>query len=63
MDAALPEMRRRHHRFQGRLDRAPGIGKEIGDARQRLVGFGVKHMQDGADEQRVACLFPVVAPL
>ena len=56
-------MRRRHHRAQRRLDRALGIGEEVGDAGERLVRLGVEHMQDRADQQRVAGLLPVVAPL
>jgi hypothetical protein len=60
MRAALAEVRRRHHRRQGRLDRPPRIGEEIGDAGQRLVRLGVEHVQDGADEQRMARLLPVV---
>ena len=55
-------MRRRHHRAQRRLDRALGIGEEVGDAGERLVRLGVEHMQDGADQQRVAGLLPVVPP-
>ena len=57
------EMLRRHHRLQCRLDRPPGIGEEIGDAGERLVGLGVKHVQDRADEQRMAGLLPVIAAL
>ena len=63
MDAAFAEMRRRHHRAQRRFDRAARIGEEIGDAGERLVRLGVEHVQDGADQQRVAGLLPVVSPL
>ena len=33
---------------------AAGIGEEGGDACQRLVCFGVEHVQDGAGQQGVA---------
>ena len=62
-DACLSEMWRRHHRPQRGLDRPPGIGKEVGDARQGLVRLGVQHMKDGADQQRVAGLLPMIALL
>ena len=39
------------------------IGEEIGDAGERLVRLGVEHMQDRADQQRVAGLLPVVPAL
>ena len=54
-------MWRRHHRAQRRLDRSLWIGQEISDAGEGLVFLGIEHMQDGADEQRVARLFPVVS--
>ena len=63
MRAGGAEMLRRHHRLERRLDRPLGIGEKIGDAGERLVGLGVKHMQDRADEQRVAGLLPVIAAL
>ena len=63
MRPLLPEMRRRHHRDQRRLDRTPGIGQERGDAGERLVGLGIEDMKDGADQQRMAGLFPMIAPL
>ena len=63
MDAAFAEVRRRHHRSQRRLDRATRIGEEIGDAGERLVRLGVEHVQDRADQQRVAGLLPMVPPL
>ena len=62
-DAGLAEMRRRHHRAQRGLDRPPRIGEEVGDASQGLVRLGVQDMKDGADQQRVAGLFPMVALL
>ena len=63
MHALFAEMRRRHHRAQRRLDRAARIGEEVGDAGERLVRLGVEHVQDRADEERVAGLLPVVPPL
>ena len=39
------------------------IGEEGGDAGERLVRLGVEDMQDRADQQRVAGLLPMVAPL
>ena len=63
MHAAFAEMRRRHHRAQRRLDRATRVGEEVGDASERLVRLGVEHVQDRADQQRVAGLLPVVPPL
>ena len=63
MRSRLAQMRRRHHRLQRRLDRALRIGEEGGDAGERLVRLGVEDMQDGADQQRVAGLLPMVAPL
>ena len=45
-----------------RLDRALGIGEEVGDAGQRLVLLGIEDMQDRADQERMAGLFPMVAP-
>ena len=60
MRSRLAQMRRRHYRFQGGLNRAPGVGQEGGDARESLVRFGVEHMKDGTDQQRMAGLLPVV---
>ncbi len=60
MNASLAEMRRVHHGAQGRLDRAAGIGQEIGDARQRLVLLRIENMQDRADQQAMAGLFPMI---
>ena len=39
-----------------------GIGEEGCNAGQCFVLFGVEDVEDGADEQRVARLFPVVTP-
>ena len=63
MRSRLGQMRRGHHRLQRRLDRTLGIGEEGGDACEGLIRLGVEDMQDGADQQRVAGLFPVVAAL
>ena len=63
MHASLAKMRRRHHGAKGRFDRAARVGEEVGDAGERLVGLGVEHMQDGADQERVAGLLPMVPPL
>src|SRR5258706_15770008 len=60
MRSRLAQMRRRHHRFQGGLNRAPGVGQEGGDASESLVRFGVEHMKYGTDQQRMAGLLPVV---
>ncbi len=58
----VAEMRCFHHRLQCCLDRAAWIGQEVGDASERLVLFNIENMQDGADQQRVAGLLPVVSP-
>jgi hypothetical protein len=42
------------------LDRTPRIGQEGGNASQRLVGLGIEDMEDGADQQGMAGLLPVV---
>ena len=39
------------------------IGEEAGDARERLLFLGVENVKDDADQERVAGLFPVIAPL
>ena len=54
---AFAEMRRRQHCIQRRFDRPGRIGEEIGNAGERLVGAGVEHMQNCADEQGMAGLF------
>ena len=59
----VAEMRRRHHGAQRRLDRSPRIGQEGRDAGERLVGLGVEDMEDRADQQRMAGLLPMIAPL
>jgi hypothetical protein len=59
----IAQVRRGHHPVQGQLEGARWIGKEVGNAAQGLVLAGVEHVQDGADQQRMAGLLPVVAPL
>ena len=60
MNAGFAQMRRVHHRAQGRFDRTAGIGQEVGDARQGLVLLGIENVQDRADKQAVTGLFPMV---
>ena len=50
MRPLLPEMGRRHHRDQRRLDRTPGIGQKRRDAPERLVGLGIEDMKDRTDQ-------------
>ena len=52
-----------HHDPQRAADRARGIGEEAGDAGQRLLVLGIEHVQDGADQERVRGLLPVIAAL
>ena len=63
MRSRVAQMGRGHHRLQRRFDRSPGIGEEGRDAGQGLIRLGVEDMQDGADQQRVAGLLPMVAAL
>ena len=63
MRTGLAEVRRLHHRRQRRLDRARRIGEEVGDAGERLVFLGIENVEDGADQQRMRGLLPVIAPL
>jgi hypothetical protein len=63
MHPSFAQVRSGHHRSQRRLDRLARIGEEVGDAGERFVGLGVEHMQDGADQQRVAGLLPMVPAL
>ena len=60
---AIAEVRRGHHPVQRQLEWAGRVGEEVGDAAQRLVLARIEHMQDGADQQRVRSLLPVVALL
>lgn len=59
--AATAQVLRRRHPVQSQLERASRVTEEVSDAAQRLVLARVEHMQDGADQQRVRGLFPVVA--
>ncbi|MCY1495380.1 hypothetical protein D9M68_292810 [compost metagenome] len=52
-----------HHPVQGQFEGAGRVREEVGDATQGLVLAGIEHMQDGADQQCMAGLFPVIAPL
>ena len=63
MRSRVAQVGRGHHRLQRRFDRALRIGQEGRDAGQGLIRLGVEDMQDGADQQRVAGLLPVVAAL
>ena len=53
----------RHHDAQRLLKRLCRIGEQLGHPRERLALFGIEDMEDDADEQRVARLLPVIAPL
>ena len=63
MRPLLAEMRRRHHGGQCRPDRPARIGQEGRDTGERLVILGVEHMEDRADQERMGCLFPMIALL
>ena len=45
------------------LDRAARIGQQCRNTGQRLVLFGIQHMQDCPDQERVAGLLPMVPAL
>ena len=62
MCPGLAKMRRRHHRAKRGLDRTFRVGQKAGDAGKRLVLLRVEDMKDGADQQGVAGLLPVVPP-
>ena len=55
------EMIGRHHPAQRVREGTLRIGEEGRDTRERLLFLRVEDMQDGADEQRVAGLLPMVA--
>ena len=57
------QMRRGHHGSERALDRPGRIGEEGRHAGQRLVRLRVEDVQDGADQERMAGLFPVVPAL
>src|SRR2546430_12016349 len=45
------------------MARPPRVGQKVGDPCERLVGLGVEDMQDRPDQERMARLLPMVAPL
>ena len=53
----------RQHDPQRAFDGPARIGQERRDAMQRLVFFGVEHMQNSACQQGMGRFLPVVAPL
>ncbi len=59
----IVQMAHRHHRAQRGVERARRVRQKGRHAAQGLVRFGVQHVQDGAHQQRVRSLFPMVAPL
>ena len=59
----IAEVQCGHHGPQRRLDRAPRIRQEIGNPGEGLVRFCIKDVQDGADQQRVTGLLPMVPAL
>ncbi len=61
MRPRLAEVRRRHHGPKRHLNRTPRVRQKSCDAGERFIRLRVKHMQDGADEQGVAGLLPVIA--
>jgi hypothetical protein len=50
MDTIVAKVRRHHHRGKRGFKRPLGIGQESNDASQRLVGLGIKHMEDCANQ-------------
>jgi hypothetical protein len=63
MHTGFAQVRRRHHRGQGLLDRARRIGEERRHTGKGFVRLGVEDMQDRADQQRVRGLLPMVPAL
>ena len=61
--AIVAQMVRGHHDPEGFLEGAVGIRQKARDLRERLFFLGVENMQDGADQQSVAGLLPMGAPL
>src|SRR5690606_27493705 len=55
------QVRRLHHGGKRGLDWPLRIREESGDAGERLVFFGIEDMEDGADQESVAGLLPVIA--
>ena len=60
MGTLLAKMRRRHHCLQRRLDRPLRVGQEGGHAGQGLVGLRIEDVEDGADQEGMAGLLPMV---
>jgi hypothetical protein len=54
-------MRGLHHGGERGFDRTLRIGQEGGDAGERFVLLGIEDMEDGADQERVAGLLPVIS--
>ncbi len=59
----VTQMVGRHHPLQGRDEAALRIGQEGRDASERLLLLGIEDVEDRADQQRVAGLLPMIAPL
>ena len=57
------QVRRRHHAVQRHLEGTGRVGEKVGDTAQGLVFASIEHVEDGAHQQRMAGLLPVVAPL
>ena len=53
----------RHHHPQRAVDGARRVGQETRDTGERLLLLGVEHVQDGANQQPIGGLLPVVADL
>jgi hypothetical protein len=60
--ALRPQVIGGEHHPHGPADGAGGIGEKGSDAGERFLLLGVEDVQDGAGEQRVRALLPVVAP-
>ena len=58
----VAEMVGGHHSTQGRGEAALRIGKERCDPCEGLFLLGIENVEDRADEQRMAGLFPMIAP-
>ena len=55
------EMIGRQHDLKRAIDGTRGIGEKAGDAGNRFLIFGIKHRQDGANQQGVCSLFSMIA--
>jgi hypothetical protein len=58
----ISEMQGRHHGTERRFDGSLRIRQEIGEPGERLVGLRVQNMENGANQQSVTGLFPMIAP-